>query len=101
MVTGHSTGETGRHADEHKRAGGVERAHHDGNENAEGGPGSAGGEGQNTCHHEDNGRQEVHQTSSGVLHVEGNELTGFQRRGHVLERRGQGQDKNSRHHGDK
>ena len=51
---------TGGDRDDHKlRIAAFKHGHHDGDQDSKGSPGGAGGKGQETSHHEDDGRKEI------------------------------------------
>lgn len=101
VVAAHGTRQTRRDADEQQVAVSREDVGHDGNQDAEGAPRSAGSECQPAGDKEDDSRQEQAQTARSAFHQLPDKSGGIQKIGHVLKRSCERQNEDSGNHGDK
>jgi len=76
----------------------TEYTDHDGDQNAEGTPGCAGGKAESAADQEDDGGQEVHESSGRVFHDPGNEFLCTEGVGHGLQSPGKGENQNGGNH---
>ncbi len=97
VVTAYGAGEAGGHADDGQLAACGEYIKHDGDEDAEGTPGGAGGECDEACYNEDDCGQEVVQGAC-VCQCCLDEGIGTQQTGDVLETGSHGQNEYGGHH---
>ena len=98
MVAADRAGQAGRDGDDQHLTI-REGMAHDGNEDGEGAPGSAGGKGQEHCHHEDDDRQHVLQCGSGIAQQVRHIILCTQQAGHAGQGPGEGEDQHGADHG--
>ena len=99
VVAADRTGETGGNAHDLQVGSRVEDRKHDGDEDAEGAPARAGGEGQQAGDHEDDSGQQHEETFGRLLHQTLHIIGGAEETRHALEGDGEGEDQNGGDHG--
>ena len=100
MVAEHGAGQARGHADDEQLTRRVEHIGDDRQQDAERAPARAGGEAQHTGDDEDDRRQEAEQRPGRGVHDGSDEVLAAEQAGHVLERGGEGQDRDGGDHVD-